>query len=234
MISAISSATTAATNTESEIDASGGLSTGQTLDQQEFLTLFITQLQNQDPLNPLDTNGLTDQLAQFSSLEQLFNINTNLEAMGEALDSGEATAPLSFLGAEVSARGGTIAVEDGEATPVTLDILGDATSVDVTIVGPTGDEVRKIALGSQPAGQLDFAFDGKDERGAAVPNGSYTVSVAATDGNGDPLSVEPFTWGTVTGIDLTAEPPLLLVGARRVSLADVQEVRSGKNEGEGT
>ncbi len=117
MISPVSSTNTAATDETHGLDAGKPVSAGDTIDQHEFLMLFIAQLQNQDPTNPLDTNGLTQQLAQFSSLEQLFNINSRLETIGAALESQEVD-PLSFLGTEVSVPGGTVEVKDGEATPV--------------------------------------------------------------------------------------------------------------------
>jgi flagellar basal-body rod modification protein FlgD len=202
---------------------------GDTIDQQEFLTLFIAQLQNQDPTNPLDTNGLTQQLAQFSSLEQLFNINSNLEALGATLKRQEVD-PLSFLGTEVSVPGGTVELKDGEATPVMLDVPAGATSVEALIVGPAGNEVRRVALGTPPSGPLEFVFDGKDARGAQVADGNYTVQAEARDANAEVVSVETFIRSRVTGIDPTTEPPVLMLGTRRVSLADVREIRSPDGE----
>ncbi len=229
MISPVSSTNTAATDETRGLDAAKTASAGDTIDQQEFLTLFIAQLQNQDPTNPLDANGLTEQLAQFSSLEQLFNINSKLETMGTALERQEVD-PLSFLGTEVSVPGGTVEVKDGEATPVMLEVPAGATSVEALIVGPAGNEVRRVALGTPPSGELEFVFDGKDKTGAQVADGNYTVQAEARDANADVVSVETFIRSQVTGIDLTAEPPVLMLGTRRVSLADVREILSPDGE----
>jgi flagellar basal-body rod modification protein FlgD len=201
-----------------------------TIDQNQFLMLFISQLQNQDPLNPLDVNGLTAQLAQFSSLEQLFSINSNLKALEEVSGNRETFDPLSFLGKEVSVPDGTIAIEDGEATPIVLDMLPDATGVQVTVLGPDGRAVRQIDLGLQPAGEVEFVFDGKDTRGVPVADGLYTVQVTARGGNDGVVPVETVVRGTVTGVDLTEEPPALLLGLRRVPLSEVREIRSSGEE----
>jgi flagellar basal-body rod modification protein FlgD len=225
MISPVSSTNTAATDETRGLDAGKTISAGDTIDQQEFLMLFIAQLQNQDPTNPLDTNGLTQQLAQFSSLEQLFNINSNLETLGATL-KGQGVDPLSFLGTEVSVPGGTVEVKDGEATPVMLDVPAGATSVEASIVGPAGNDVRRVALGTPPSGELEFIYDGKDATGAQVADGNYTVQAEARDANGEVVSVETFIQSQVTGVDLTTEPPSLMLGTRRVSLGDVGEIRS--------
>jgi flagellar basal-body rod modification protein FlgD len=201
-----------------------------TIDQNQFLMLFISQLQNQDPLNPLDVNGLTAQLAQFSSLEQLFNINSTLKALEEIVDTRETVDPLRFLGKEVSVPDGTIAVTDGEATPLLLDVPPDATGVEVTVLGPGGQSVRQIDLGLQPPGEVEFVFDGKDARGLPVADGPYTVQVTARDGSDGVVPVETVVQGTVTGVDLTEEPPVLLLGMRRVPLSEVREIRSGDEE----
>jgi len=229
MISPVSSTSTAATDETRGLDAAKTASAGDTIDQQEFLMLFIAQLQNQDPTNPLDANGLTEQLAQFSSLEQLFNINSKLEAMGTALERQEVD-PLSFLGTEVSVPGGTVEVKDGEATPVMLEVPAGASSVEALIVGPAGNEVRRVALGAPPSGPLEFVFDGKDARGAQVADGNYTVQAEARDANAEVVSVKTFIRSRVTGVDLTTEPPVLMLGTRRVSLAEVREIRSPDGE----
>jgi flagellar basal-body rod modification protein FlgD len=206
--------------------AAGPASSNDTIDQQQFLMLFISQLQNQDPLNPLDVNGMTDQLAQFSSLEQLFGINSKLEDLTSALDAGHNLDPLMFLDTEVSAPGSTLEVTDGKATPVVLDVAGDAASVVVSILGPGGTPVREVDLGSHAPGDIEFIFDGKDSRGGAVLDGNYTLSVAATDHNGDPIETETFIRGKVTGVDLTTGVPTLLLGTRAVSVTDVRDIRT--------
>jgi flagellar basal-body rod modification protein FlgD len=194
--------------------------------QDEFLTLFISQLQNQDPLNPLDANAMTEQLAQFSSLEQLFSINENLEALKEAFAGEEAADPVSFLGMRVEAAGDELAVEDGEATAVLLDVPGEAVGVEVTIADADGGVVRSLELGDVPAGEFRFVFDGENASGGTVPDGVYQVTVNARTADGSVLPVPTHMEGVVTGVDLRTEPPELLLGGRRVGLADVRAVHA--------
>jgi flagellar basal-body rod modification protein FlgD len=199
-----------------------------TIDQEQFLMLFIEQLQNQDPLNPLDVNGMTEQLAQFSSLEQLYGINSNIKALSERLGSPEALDPLGFLGAEVTVPGDALTIADGEISSLVVDVPAEATAVEVAIVGPSGDPVRQVTLGPQAAGELDLATAGIDVSDLA--DGAYTVVATGVDAEGEPIELDTFVQETVTGIDLSAEPPVLLLGEREVSIADVRKIRSPENE----
>ena len=199
-----------------------------TIDQEQFLMLFIEQLQNQDPLNPLDVNGMTEQLAQFSSLEQLYGINSNIKALSERLGSPEALDPLGFLGAEVTVPGDALTIADGEISSLVVDVPAEGTAVEVAIVGPSGEPVRQVTLGPQAAGELDLATTGIDVSDLA--DGAYTVVATGVDAEGEPIELDTFVQETVTGIDLSAEPPVLLLGEREVSIADVRKIRSPENE----
>jgi flagellar basal-body rod modification protein FlgD len=212
-----------------EGQTASGLGANGTVDQQQFLTLFITQLQNQDPLNPLDVNGLTSQLAQFSSLEQLYNINGALRDLGEALASREQIDPVSLLGAAVTVGGDGIEVVDGEATRLWLDVPPGTTGVQIAIEKPGGGIVRVVALGDPPPGELEFVFDGEDDRGLPLPDALYTARVSGRDEAGESISVETFVEGTVSGVDMREESPVLLLGERRVALGDVKSIRAPRD-----
>jgi flagellar basal-body rod modification protein FlgD len=199
-----------------------------TIDQEQFLLLFVEQLQNQDPLNPLDVNGMTEQLAQFSSLEQLFAINDNIESLAERLDSGQTLDPLGFLGADVTVPGDTITVAAGEVSGLMLDVPAEAAGVEVTITGEAGQSVRQIALGPQPAGELDLGAAGVDL--TDLDDGEYTVSASGVADDGSPIDIATFIRGTVTGIDPRAQPPVLLLGDQEVQLVDVRRIDSASDE----
>lgn len=233
MIDAIDSRASAGVE-PAEGQAAAGLAANQTVDQQQFLTLFITQLQNQDPLNPLDVNGLTSQLAQFSSLEQLYNINGALQGLGEAMSSRENIDPVSLLGADVTVGGDAIEVAGGEASSFLLEVPQGAANVQIAIAGPGGGVVRTVDLGAPAPGDLEFVFDGMDDRGVQVPDGLYTATVSGRDEAGEPLSVDSFVQGTVTGIDMRGELPVLLLGDRRVALGDVKAIRVPETGSVGT
>lgn len=201
-----------------------------TIDQEQFLLLFVEQLQNQDPLNPLDVNGMTEQLAQFSSLEQLFAINSNLEGLGERLDGGQTLDPLAYLGTEVTVPGDTITVADDAISTLVLDVPANARGLEVTIQAGAGQSVRQFDLGAQPAGELDLAAAGVDLTDLA--DGEYIVVAHAVADDGSPIDVDTLIRATVTGIDPSVEPPVLLLGDQEVQLADVRRIGSASDESE--
>jgi flagellar basal-body rod modification protein FlgD len=199
-----------------------------TIDQEQFLMLFIEQLQNQDPLNPLDVNGMTEQLAQFSSLEQLYGINSKIEDLSEQLGSPEALDPLGFLGAEVTVPGDAVTVADGEISSLIVDVPAEATTVEIAIVGPTGDPIRQVDLGPRPAGELELAAAGIDVGDLA--DGAYTIVASGVGADGEPIELDTFVQEKVTGVDLSTEPPVLLLGEREVSIADVRKIRRAEDD----
>ncbi len=219
-------ATPAPVDTGATAAAASGAARNDSIDQQQFLMLFVSQLQNQDPLNPLDANGLTEQLAQFSSLEQLFTINTNLEAVHEALTAREAVDPLRLLDTEVTVPGDTVTLADGTASGLVVDVPSGVLDLEAEIVTAGGAVLRTLSLGTPPVGELDLPFDGKDDRGATLADGSYQVRVTGRDADGESVSVPTLVRERVTGVDLSEQPPVLLLGTRRVALADVQAIRS--------
>jgi flagellar basal-body rod modification protein FlgD len=214
-------------------EASGSPSPTNLIDKQQFLMLFISQLQNQDPLNPLDANGMTEQLAQFSSLEQLYNINTNLEGVKDAVGSRDAIDPLRLLDTEVTVPGDTITVADGVAGAVAVAVPAGVTDLQAVLLGPTGAVIRTIDLGTRAPGEFDFVFDGTDGAGTSVPDGSYRIAVSGRDADGEPVTLATLVRDRVTGVDLAAKPPVLLLGARRVAVEDVRSVRVIDTEVEG-
>jgi flagellar basal-body rod modification protein FlgD len=198
-----------------------GLNPGEEMGQQEFLTLLVNQLQNQDPLSPMDSDEFSVQLAQFSQLEQLIGINEKLDSStpGAAGTGAESMASMaSFLGHNVTLRGNTVDVASGQAGDLLLDLPEgtqsariDFTDKDGTVVG--SKEVAEVQPGTQTV-----ALDGLN-----VPNGSYTLRVVAVTADGQFQELEPKKGGLVEGFVLEPEPALL-VGGETISLEDVVEV----------
>jgi flagellar basal-body rod modification protein FlgD len=214
-----------ATASTASADASGPLPSNQQISEQQFLTLFIAQLQNQDPLSPMDPTEITSQLAQFSSLEQLTQVNSNLGALKDgATDTTRATA-LGLLGKQVSVDGGTLQVTGGNAPSVRYSLGSSATDVAALVQDSQGTTVRTIDLGAQGAGAHTFQFDGKSSSGAAVPDGIYTLQVVETTANAaQPTAVPVSASGTVTAVDLSANPPTVEVNGQQVTLDKIQLV----------
>ncbi|MEW6271527.1 MAG: flagellar hook capping FlgD N-terminal domain-containing protein [Thermodesulfobacteriota bacterium] len=196
--------------------------------QQELLTLLVAQLQSQDPLNPLDSADFSAQLAQFSSLEQLMQINQRLGAL---VDPGEQPAqldPVSFLGREVTAVGGTVHLSSGAASPLEYT-LAAAGTVTVEVRDANGDVVATASLGEVAAGRHELDLASLPGVGP-LADGTYEVVLAASGGDGAPLEVETRVRGTVTGVDLSSSPPTLSIGEIQIPLGDVREVRSVASE----
>ncbi len=206
---------------------SRGSAANQEISKQEFLLLFIRQLQAQDPLAPMSAEQLTGQLAQLSSLEQLTLMNEKLDGLGDASRLQTSATLLGLIGREVAYDGGEIAVDAGTASRVTYRLGEDAAQVVATVEAKDGTVVRRVLLGAQDAGEHTFAFDGRDDAGGPVPDGTYRVRITvAADAGGPEVPVSLVTRGTVDGVDLAATPPVLLVGGARLTLDKITEVRA--------
>jgi flagellar basal-body rod modification protein FlgD len=197
----------------------------ETISQSQFLELFVAQLQHQDPLSPMEPNELTAQLAQFSSLEQLTAINTHLDQLTGSTKQTTTAALLGLIGKQVRFDGSQLKVTGGETSEVRYTLTERADKVAATIRGADGSVVRTVDLGSQAAGTHAFRFDGKDQNGRTLPDGSYGIEMAAqAPGAQVALPLDLVVDATVDGVDLAGDPPALLVGGERVPLEKVREV----------
>jgi flagellar basal-body rod modification protein FlgD len=187
--------------------------------QQDFLTLLVTQLQNQDPLNPLDSAQFSAQLAQFSSLEQLTQINQKLTEMLDANDAPPALDPVGLLGREVTATGSSVVVQGGEASELEFE-LASAGSVTVEVRDAAGNLVASTTLADQAAGTHMLDLDATSGIGS-LADGTYQVKLTVSGS-----ALETRISGTVTGVDLQSDPPVLTVGGIEIPLANVREVRT--------
>jgi len=196
---------------------------GNTVTQADFMQLLVAQLQNQDPLNPLDSANFSAQLAQFSSLQQLTEINQTLKGANTGGSSVGKLDAVGFLGKEVRGASNTVDVKSGAAS--TLDYtLATSGTVEAKILDASGGTIADAILGAQNAGPhtLDVGTL------AGVPklaDGTYTVQLYVGDGNGNATPVATMGGGVVTGVDLSGDAPVLLIGDRRIAVTDVREVR---------
>ncbi|MFO1282270.1 MAG: flagellar hook assembly protein FlgD [Burkholderiales bacterium] len=176
-----------------------------------FLTLLVTQLRNQDPLNPLDNAQVTTQLAQLSTVTGINRINETLVALAQAQSADRTLQAAALVGHDVTIDGNAIALADGEASGG-FDLASAATQVSVTISDAAGNPVRTLTLGPQTAGGGRFAWDGKTDTGAAAAPGRYTFSVTATNAQGA-VAATTSTLARVTGVVAGADGPRLLLGS---------------------
>ncbi|MGF1454611.1 MAG: flagellar hook assembly protein FlgD [Alphaproteobacteria bacterium] len=187
-----------------------------------FLSLLTTQLQNQDPLEPLDTNEFTDQLVQFTEVEQGIATNENLELLISLNEAARAGSAVSYLGQDVVADGSTARLDDDGAT-WHYDLSATAAQVDLTVVDENNVPVFK-AEGGTGRGDQSFTWDGRDNAGNPVPKGLYALQVNARDAAGNSVIAETTIRGTVSAVDFTGADPSLTVNGVSVPVSKVREV----------
>ncbi len=189
-----------------------------------FFQLLITQLQNQNPLNPMDGAEFTSQLAQFSQLEKLDNMGSTLEYMQLYLASLNNAQAVEFIGKEIEANGDSIQLPEGGSASLSYELKDDAGSVTVKIYDQDMKLVRTVEVGPQNGGSQEWSWDGKDNEGNQLEAGDYTFEVSASDVNGGDVAVTTYLKGVVTGVTFENGVTFLLLGQQKVSLGEVIRV----------
>lgn len=187
-----------------------------------FLSLLTTQLKHQNPLDPLDTNQFTQQLVQFTSVEQQLKTNQFLEAMMQATQNAGSSQAVGYIGKVVTASGSKSELVDGQAQ------WHFATDKPATITASVRDMSGNVVFtkqGSVSQGESIFTWDGIGSDGSRKPDGSYSITIEGRDANGKLVNIETEMTGKVTGVDFTGSEPVLIVGAARVNLSSVLSVR---------
>lgn len=199
------------------------------LGKDDFLKLLTVQLQHQDPLEPQDNSEMVAQLAQFSSLEQLENMNRNLASsldldliLTQVLNN---TAAAGLIGKSVLAGGNSVMLEEsGEAVPIRFDLAANAESLTVAIYDESGTLVRTIEQKGVEAGRQSVEWDGKNSSGKGVSGGTYTFRVTATDGEGNSIDVNPLVMGSVDVVKFVNGEAVLVIGGVEVAISQIIEI----------
>ena len=173
-----------------------------TLGKDDFLKLFVAQLQNQDPLQPRDNSELAAQLAQFNSLEQMLNVNKNLEKMSEAQKTSRNMALLNYLGKEVSVNNGITRLNDGKIGDTSFSIERAVSEAHLEIRNSDDQVVGEKPLGNLDAGTHKLDWDGKNSNGETLSDGIYQFRIKASNVNGESIPVSIRSQTKVTGVDL--------------------------------
>jgi len=182
-----------------------------------FLTLLTTQLKNQDPLSPMDSNEFTQQLVQFSSVEQQINANKNLESLIALTKSRSASDAVSYLGKTLTLTDGNAALMNGQAQwAYSLD--NDAATTTLSVLNASGRVVFS-APGDTGEGMHPFTWDGKDSAGNTLPPGAYLLKVTARASDGSLVKTRAASQGVVGEVDLTGSEPILMIGPLGVPLS---------------
>jgi flagellar basal-body rod modification protein FlgD len=187
---------------------------------QTFLTLLTTQLQNQNPLDPLDTNQFTQQLVQFAGVEQQLKSNDQLKSLIEIEKSAQATQALVYVGNTVAVDGSK-AQFDKSAT-WNFQVEKD-TSATITITNSTGQTAFTGSY-TLKQGNSSFVWDGKGNDGVQWPAGTYTMTATGKDSSGNSVAISTEVQGIVDSVDLSASPPLLSIGGQSYTTDKIKRV----------
>lgn len=189
-----------------------------------FLTLLTTQLQNQDPLEPMDSTQFTQQLVQFASVEQSLATNTKLDELVKAQRQAGSSAALSYLGRAVEVDGDTTALDGGRAE-WSYTLAAAPAETQMTVTTESGRVVWSGRVSGATSGANSFVWDGRDSAGNELAPGAYRLAVNARDAAGKTIDTAVSTSGTVTEIDLTGTSPYLMLGPVRIDLDSVRRLK---------
>jgi|SRR5579864_109988 len=191
-----------------------------------FLKLLTTQLQNQDPLNPLDTNQFTQQLVEFASVEQQVNMNSNLQTLISTQQTSESLQALQLVGANVTINSntGTLSKATGSPASWTFSSSSPATGA-VTITSSTG-QVALTGTISLSAGNQTYTWNGQGNNGVTWPDGNYTLSINATGANGQSVTVSTQVQGTISSVNVSQNPQTVTVGGQNYPISSIQSINS--------
>ena len=195
-----------------------------TLGKNEFLKLLTAQLQQQDPTQPMDSTAFVAQLAQFSSLEQMNNINDTLTKMLTSQDTALQTTAAGMVGKTAVFDTDQVSLTQGKPATINVTLPQAAGNVNLIIQDKSGNTVRTMGLGPTQSGVNRLQWDGLDDKGKELPTGMYTSQVIATDINGKPIAVTQNGSAKITGITFDNGTPKFLAGGSTLQLSDISEL----------
>ncbi|HWV64007.1 MAG TPA: flagellar hook assembly protein FlgD [Oxalicibacterium sp.] len=191
--------------------------------QDRFMTLLLTQMQNQDPLNPMDNSQMTSQLAQLSTVTGIDKVNATLQSLIGTFQSGQSMQAASLIGHGVLASGNKTALSEGQAL-LGANFPQDVDSATLTIKDESGNVVQTLDLGAQKAGSIPLLWDGKMADGSDAPDGNYTFEVQASL-NGNNVSVEELQFGMVTTVSMGSDGMKINVpGLGALDYSDIHQI----------
>jgi flagellar basal-body rod modification protein FlgD len=219
-VSSISSALAASLASSSSSNSS---STSSTLSTDDFLQLLVTQLENQNPLDPENTTDFMNQLVSYASYSQQESTNNSMSQLVSSMNSLLASNGIGYIGQTIEAKGDTTTLQDGQAT-WGYSLTSDAQNVSISVQDQDGNTVW-TGSGETSEGSHTFTWDGTTSSGSTAPDGDYTISVSATNSDGTSVLDYTSVIGTVTGVDSSSGTPQLIVGDTTVDLSNVINIQ---------
>ncbi len=219
MVNAVNNDTSTAPSAAAYMKKSTGLN------KDDFMKLFVTQLQYQDPLAPQDSSAMVAQMAQLTQVEQSYNTNQNLQSLLGAANNASSLSAVSFIGKTITAQGSQVDLIAGSQPQLNFNLAGAASQLQVSIQDSSGRTVRSILLGNTAAGDGSVAWDGKDDNNGTLTPGNYSFSVTGMKKDGSSFAATPFIRAKVDGVNLVNGIPILTSGGLAVSLAAVTSIK---------
>jgi flagellar basal-body rod modification protein FlgD len=189
---------------------------------QSFLTLLTTQLQNQNPLSPLDTNQFTQQLVEFAGVQQQLNTNDSLATLVSLQQTAQSTQALGFVGKTAVVNGSTAALTNSTATWQLS--VPTASTVTISITNSSGQTVFSGSAAAAAGNNQPFTWNGQGSDGTQEPDGNYTLTATAKDSANNTVAITTQVEGVVSSVDLTQSPPLLTIGGQRFTVNQIQSI----------
>lgn len=195
------------------------------LDKDAFFKLMMAQLKNQDPTNPLQSHEMAAQLANFSSLEQMQNMNSTLTEMKNAQKPQENYQILNLIGKAVAGDSSQVIRSKGDREhDLKFDLPGDASEVSIKVRNSDGAIIRNYTMKNLKQGENQMTWNGQDDKGNIAPVGEYQFIIEAKNSNGTKMSAKTSFEGRITGVNYSSDGPLLLVGKQSIRMRDVKKI----------
>jgi len=217
-------------NAGSSVPTAQRVASRNTLGKDDFLRLFVTRLANQDPSSPMQDEQFIAQMAQFTQLEQLQNMNNNLEkalssdlVLSQTINNTMAT---SLIGRSVKVQSNSVVIDQSGVATIPYELDKPANDVTIEITGADGSLVRALRVDGASAGSNQITWDGLDANGVPVAPGQYDLKMIATDAEGNAVPVTAYFNGTVDGVRYVDGAGMLTVGNVLIPLSDVLEIHS--------
>ncbi len=194
------------------------------LGKDDFMTLLVAQLQAQDPTNPMDAQDFSAQLAQFSTVEQMFNVNENLAALQQSQLALNNTSALTLIGKTVNSTGNSFNYAEGASVDLKYNLPADAEKVTIDILNSSSQLVATIDQSDVKAGKALFTWSGLDSQGDEVPAGDYTFNVNAQDSLGNSFSAETLSSGKVSEVIFDQGISYAIVNGVKIPTTQITQV----------
>ena len=194
------------------------------LGKDDFLKLLIAQLSAQDPLDPMGAQDFSAQLAQFSGLEQMTNVNTNLEILQKLQTTSQNTSSLNLIGKTVESYGNAFNHSANSSETLSYSLASAAESVRIDIFDITGSQIDMVRIDNQGQGKNSVSWDGFDKHGNPLPAGTYSFTVKADNYAGVPIAVDTFSSGLVSDVVFGKDETYAIVNGKELPISTIKRV----------